>query len=108
MIDPLIKKKALEAKKLSNKFHSIPESKYKQRAVIKSKINIIMKEIQDLKRYNNEDAHRKDVIKELDAIYATGRMMFPNLPGRWRKYTTKELEIHLAKCKERIKDGRRY
>ena len=100
MNDPLVKKKALEAKRLRDKYTSIPESKYKQRAVIQSKIRILMDEIHALQRFNSQDAARKSIISELKEWYKKRTFINLGMPD-FNKYKDEELLHHLNKIKAR-------
>ena len=100
MTDPLIIKKATEAKRLRDKYTQMPESKYKQRALIKSKIKTVMDEIHALQRFNSEDAVRKNMIAELKEWYKKRTVKCLGTPD-WNKYKDDQLLHHLNRIKER-------
>ena len=99
-----LKRKYRLIKKLIKRYNDIPESQQKHRDIIKRKLKELKQEIQDLKRSNDGCVDRLEIIAQINALRATGRLIFTE-PVDDKKYTTEELQHHLNCTKRKLKRG---
>lgn len=98
MSSKLLDIKIAELRKLKFKYDSLFENNYKARRAVYRKIKDLLEQIRVLKRSLSDNVCRNNVIIELDDFYNCRACQFMGKPN-WGKYTTEQLQRHLAKVK---------